>query len=197
VSAETEPRIAVAYDRAASEPDSAGGDYDGALAAVRDTTLDLLRALPERPERLRVRAGGASVDLDWRAGAATAVVAAPQPVAPSVASVASVAAGVAPAAASDGGGGSPVAAPAGGPDTATHYVCATSVGTFYRAPEPGADPFVVEGSTVGKGQQVGIIEAMKLMLPVEADRSGRVAQVLVEDGQPVEYGDRLFALDVG
>jgi acetyl-CoA carboxylase biotin carboxyl carrier protein len=114
-----------------------------------------------------------------------------------VASVASVAAGVAPAAASEGGGGSPVAAPAGGPDTATHYVCATSVGTFYRAPEPGADPFVVEGSTVGKGQQVGIIEAMKLMLPVEADRSGRVAQVLVEDGQPVEYGDRLFALDVG
>ena len=73
-------------------------------------------------------------------------------------------------------------------------VRAPSVGVFYRAPEPGAPPFVGEGDTVRPGQQVAIVEAMKLMLPVEADRAGRVVEVLKRDGEPVEYGEVLFVL---
>jgi acetyl-CoA carboxylase biotin carboxyl carrier protein len=67
---------------------------------------------------------------------------------------------------------------------------------FYRAPQPGAPAFVSEGDLVAPGQQVAIIEAMKLMIPVEADRVGRISAVLVSDGQPVEYGQPLFALEL-
>jgi acetyl-CoA carboxylase biotin carboxyl carrier protein len=70
------------------------------------------------------------------------------------------------------------------------------VGTLYRAPEPGAPPFVEVGTTVKKGQVLCIIEAMKLMNEIESDRDGEVAAVYVENGQPVQFGDRLFALKV-
>lgn len=73
-------------------------------------------------------------------------------------------------------------------------VCSPSVGTFYRSPEPGAPPFVAEGDVVRSGQQVAIIEAMKLMLPVEADKTGRVTKILKADGEPVEYGVPLMEL---
>jgi acetyl-CoA carboxylase biotin carboxyl carrier protein len=75
------------------------------------------------------------------------------------------------------------------------YLSAPAVGVFYRAPEPGAEPFVAEGDTVSAGQQVAIVEAMKLMIPVEADQPGRIAKVLKDNGEPVEYGERLFLLD--
>jgi acetyl-CoA carboxylase biotin carboxyl carrier protein len=86
----------------------------------------------------------------------------------------------------------PADAPAAGPDH--HAVCAPLVGTFYRAPEPGAPPFVAVGDTVQAGQQVGIVEAMKLMNPIVADRPGRVVDVLVADAEPVEYGQPLVTL---
>jgi acetyl-CoA carboxylase biotin carboxyl carrier protein len=70
------------------------------------------------------------------------------------------------------------------------------VGTLYRAPEPGAPAFVEVGSPVKKGQVLCIIEAMKLMNEIESDREGEVAAVYVENGQPVQYGDRLFAIKV-
>jgi acetyl-CoA carboxylase biotin carboxyl carrier protein len=73
-------------------------------------------------------------------------------------------------------------------------ICAPTVGTFYRSPEPGAEPFVREGDEVEAGQQVAILEAMKLMNPIEADRSGRVVRVLVPDGESVEYGQPLFEI---
>ena len=73
-------------------------------------------------------------------------------------------------------------------------LCAGTVGTFYRAPEPGAAPFVAEGDTVRAGQQVAIIEAMKLMIPVEAERAGVVVEFLVGDRAPVEYGQPLMLL---
>ncbi|MFI9561081.1 acetyl-CoA carboxylase biotin carboxyl carrier protein [Nonomuraea endophytica] len=79
------------------------------------------------------------------------------------------------------------------PDDLRH-VCAPMVGTFYRAPEPGAAPFVGIGDTVEKGQQIGVLEAMKLMNPIEADTSGRLIDILVPDGTPVEYGQKLFAV---
>jgi acetyl-CoA carboxylase biotin carboxyl carrier protein len=65
---------------------------------------------------------------------------------------------------------------------------------FYRSPSPGAAAFVKEGDQVVPGQQVAIIEAMKLMLPVEADKPGRVVEVLVKDGASVEFGQPLFRL---
>ena len=69
------------------------------------------------------------------------------------------------------------------------------VGTFYRAPSPGAEPFVKVGDTVKKGQVVCIIEAMKLLNEVEADAVGVVREVCVENGQPVEFGQALFILE--
>jgi acetyl-CoA carboxylase biotin carboxyl carrier protein len=72
---------------------------------------------------------------------------------------------------------------------------APMVGTFYRAPAPEAAPFVSEGDVVKEGQVLCIIEAMKLMNEIEARVSGRVVKVLVENGQPVEYGQALFLVD--
>ncbi len=68
------------------------------------------------------------------------------------------------------------------------------VGTFYRAPEPGADPYVKGGSRVAPGQTLCIIEAMKIMNEIQAETKGTVIEVLVENGQPVEYGQRLFKI---
>jgi len=68
------------------------------------------------------------------------------------------------------------------------------VGTFYRAPEPGAPPFVEVGDEVEPGQVVGIVEAMKLMNHITAELAGTVAQVLVGDREPVEYGQPLIVL---
>jgi acetyl-CoA carboxylase biotin carboxyl carrier protein len=70
------------------------------------------------------------------------------------------------------------------------------VGTLYRAPEPGAPPFVEVGSPVKTGQVLCVIEAMKLMNDIESDCDGEVASVYVENGQPVQFGDRLFAIKV-
>lgn len=79
--------------------------------------------------------------------------------------------------------------------TGLYHVTSPTVGVFYRSPEPGAAPFVEIGSIVGPGDQVAIVEAMKLFLPVEAGNRGRVAAVLVQDGEPVEYGEPLIALE--
>ena len=74
-------------------------------------------------------------------------------------------------------------------------VVSPMVGTFYRAPAPDADSYVEVGDQVDVGQTVCIIEAMKLMNEIEAEVRGRVAQVSVENGQPVEYGQTLFLID--
>jgi acetyl-CoA carboxylase biotin carboxyl carrier protein len=68
------------------------------------------------------------------------------------------------------------------------------VGTFYRSPEPGAAAFVDIGTTVKKGQVLCIIEAMKLMNEIDSEYDGEVVNVYVESGQPVQYGERLFAI---
>jgi acetyl-CoA carboxylase biotin carboxyl carrier protein len=69
------------------------------------------------------------------------------------------------------------------------------VGTFYRAPSPGASPFVEVGQTVKEGQPLCIIEAMKLLNEIEADKSGVVKQILVENGDAVEFGQSLFVIE--
>ena len=75
-------------------------------------------------------------------------------------------------------------------------VSSPMVGTFYRAPSPDAAPFVQIGDLVKKGQPVCLIEAMKLMNDVECDFAGRVVDILVENGQPVEYGEPLVKIEV-
>ena len=77
------------------------------------------------------------------------------------------------------------------------YVEVTSpmVGTFYRSPEPDSDPFVQEQDRISAGQQLCIIEAMKLMNPIQSELNGRVKAILVEDAQPVEYGQPLFLIE--
>jgi acetyl-CoA carboxylase biotin carboxyl carrier protein len=69
------------------------------------------------------------------------------------------------------------------------------VGTFYRAPAPGADPYVKEGDFIQKGAVVCIVEAMKLMNEIETEVAGRVMKVMVENGQPVEFGQALFLVE--
>ena len=68
------------------------------------------------------------------------------------------------------------------------------VGTFYRSAEPGAPPFVEIGSVVRKGQVLCIIEAMKLMNEIDSEYEGEIVSIYVENGQPVQYGERLFAI---
>jgi acetyl-CoA carboxylase biotin carboxyl carrier protein len=81
------------------------------------------------------------------------------------------------------------------PKVEGHVLKSPMVGTFYRAPSPGAKPFVEVGDTVKAGQTVCIIEAMKLLNEIEADKDGVVKAVLAENGQPVEYGEPLLAIE--
>ena len=97
-------------------------------------------------------------------------------------------AGIAPSA----GSAAPAAAPA---QPTGHTLKSPMVGTFYRAPSPGAPPFVEVGQSVSKGQTLCIIEAMKLLNEIESDVSGTVKAILVENGQPVEYGQPLFLIE--
>jgi acetyl-CoA carboxylase biotin carboxyl carrier protein len=87
------------------------------------------------------------------------------------------------------------AAEAAAPAPAGHIVKSPMVGTFYRAAQPGADPFVQVGSSVKEGDTLCIIEAMKLLNEIEADKTGTIKAVLVENGQPVEYGQPLFVIE--
>jgi acetyl-CoA carboxylase biotin carboxyl carrier protein len=97
-------------------------------------------------------------------------------------------AGVAPAAAP------PAAAAEAPPSFEGHMVKSPMVGTFYRAGAPGAKPFVEVGDAVKAGQTVCVIEAMKLMNEIEADKDGVIKAIMVENGQPVEYGEPLMMI---
>jgi acetyl-CoA carboxylase biotin carboxyl carrier protein len=92
----------------------------------------------------------------------------------------------------------PTAAPVEGPEDDTDVELAVVkspiVGTFYRSPEPGSPPFVDIGASVKKGQVLCIIEAMKLMNEIDSEYDGQIVNVYVESGQPVQYGERLFAI---
>jgi acetyl-CoA carboxylase biotin carboxyl carrier protein len=96
----------------------------------------------------------------------------------------------------------PAAATGGAPGEAapadavpTNAVTSPMVGTAYTAPEPGAPPFVSVGDTVKEGQTLVIIEAMKVMNQIPSPRAGKITQILVQDGQPVEYGEPLLIIE--
>ncbi len=82
-------------------------------------------------------------------------------------------------------------------DPSIHFVTSPIVGTFYRSSNPTSAPYVSPGDFVKPGQTLCIIEAMKLMNEIESDVAGEVVKVLVENGTPVEYGERLFAVRIG
>ena len=86
------------------------------------------------------------------------------------------------------------AAPARAAEPEGHLIRSPMVGTFYRAPSPGAKPFVEEGQAVSSGETLCIIEAMKILNQIESDKSGKVVEILVENGQPVEYNEPLFVI---
>ena len=88
----------------------------------------------------------------------------------------------------------PAAADTGDAEVELAVVKSPIVGTFYRSPEPGAPPFVEIGSQVTKGQVLCIIEAMKLMNEIDSEYDGEIVNVYVENGQSVQYGERLFAI---
>ena len=91
----------------------------------------------------------------------------------------------------------PAAAPAAATDAEGGELCIVKspiVGTFYRAAEPGAKPFVSVGDVVRKGQVLCIIEAMKLMNEIDSEYDGEITSIYIENGQAVQYGERLFAI---
>jgi len=94
-------------------------------------------------------------------------------------------------------GGVPIAAPPApepAPEEGLHMVKSPIVGTFYEAPSPGAPPFVKPGDAVEIGQVLCIVEAMKLLNEIECDVAGEIVKKLVTNGQPIEYGQELFAI---
>lgn len=101
-------------------------------------------------------------------------------------------------------GGAPMAAapqagreeePEGDEDSNLRPIPATMVGVFYRASSPETDPFVQVGQEVRKGDTVCIIEAMKMMNQIESDKAGRITSVMVQNGEPVEFGQPLFTIE--
>lgn len=140
-------------------------DYLRVLEAIQSGALQLLAGFPRQPSALRFQVGEVTVEAEW--AEAGPVVAAPL----ATAAVEAVAA----------------------PETLGAVVRAPSVGVFYRCPEPGADPFVAIGDRVSAGQQVGIVEAMKLMIPVTAQAGGVITGILKDDGDPVHFDEPLFS----
>lgn len=134
---------------------------------------------------IEIQEGEESVRISRNAAPVAAPIAAPVTIAaPAAAPVA------APAAA-------PVAAPAAAEEDAIdgHVVTSPMVGTYYEAPSPNANAFVKVGDKVNVGDTLCIVEAMKMLNQIESDKAGTIKALLVEDGQPVEYGEPLFVID--
>jgi acetyl-CoA carboxylase biotin carboxyl carrier protein len=87
------------------------------------------------------------------------------------------------------------AAPVTPAEPTGHIVKSPMVGTFYRSSSPGAKPFAEIGQTIKEGEPICIVEAMKILNEIEADKSGTITQILVENGQAVEYGQPLFVIE--
>ncbi len=150
------------------------------LKTLCEEASSLVGRLPKGLSRVKLSAGDYKVELEWEiAPAAAAPGAAP------------VAVAAAPAAGAPAGAD----APSGDVPDTRHAVVAVLVGTFYRQAEPGAPPFVEVGDVVEEGQDIAIIEAMKVMNHIQADRAGRVAEILVENGEMVEFEQRLIILE--
>jgi acetyl-CoA carboxylase biotin carboxyl carrier protein len=134
-------------------------------------------------DELEIKEGEESVRISRNSAAAAPIYAQPAPVAAPVAAAAPAAAPVASATEA-----SEPATPVG------HTVNSPMVGTFYRSPAPGASPFVEVGQQVKVGDIICIVEAMKMMNQIEADKAGTIQAILVEEGQPVEFDQSLVTI---
>jgi acetyl-CoA carboxylase biotin carboxyl carrier protein len=193
------PDTAFAYSSKAAE-------LEVVLAAVRYNALALHENAPRPPSHVRVAAGDIVVELTWaenvEAGPDRGVflpdLPRPRPrpeAAPTDGAVdrpADRPVGARPAGDNSAGGHG---FPADGGAANLTYLTAPSVGVFYHSSEPGAAPFVQVGDHVTVGQQVGILEVMKLMIPIEAEIAGRIVEVCQPNATSVEYGERLLGLD--
>ena len=148
------------------------------IELLEESNIDEIE-IKEGEESVRISRNGAQA----AANAAAATYAAPQYAAPPP----PPAAAPAPA---------PAAAPAAeaAPATSGHVVRSPMVGTFYRSPSPTSDAFVEVGSTVKVGDVICIVEAMKMMNQIEADKAGTIEAILVENGEPVEFDQPLFSI---
>jgi acetyl-CoA carboxylase biotin carboxyl carrier protein len=155
------------------------------VETVRRAAADLMERRADAPHTVRVRATEVAVEMTWDGAAVRSV--------PAQEGRTEAAAPATPATAATAATTVTAATPAAA-DAARRYLRSPSVGTFYRSPEPGSPPFVDVGSVVTPGQQIGIVEVMKLMIPVEADGGGRVVEILKADAEPVEYGETLVAV---
>jgi acetyl-CoA carboxylase biotin carboxyl carrier protein len=142
------------------------------IRAVWEEARDLIKRLEgSTVQRFSVEAGDTRIEIER--GMPAGVVAAPA-----------------------AGAATPAGDEAGAPELdGRHPIKAPLVGTFYRASQPGSPPFVNEGDTVDEGQVVAIVEAMKLMNQVQADKAGKVAEILAEDGAWVEFEQVLMYLE--
>jgi acetyl-CoA carboxylase biotin carboxyl carrier protein len=158
------------------QPTTTGKEDQEFVRSVWEEARDLVKRLEgSTVQRFSVEAGGTKIEIER--GVATSAVA---PVA-----------GAAPATAAG-----PAPAAEGEPELdGRHPVLAPLVGTFYRAPQPGAKPFVEEGDVVDEGQTVAIVEAMKLMNQVKTDQAGKVAEILCSDGDWVEFEQPIMYLE--
>jgi acetyl-CoA carboxylase biotin carboxyl carrier protein len=170
----------------AGQADTPPETTEQTLRVIRSIATEMLLELPRPPRGFRLRAGEVCLELEWPEPGQPIQVVAPLSTNGHKADTALHDFVVSEAVAPEG---------RAEPEAVSVTVCAPMVGVFYRSPQPGAAPFVTEGDYITPGQQVAIIEAMKLMIPVEADRAGRITAVLVPDGESVEYGQPLFALD--
>jgi acetyl-CoA carboxylase biotin carboxyl carrier protein len=146
---------------------------DDRLESIAREAHALLGKVGGPVRRISVQAGDHRIEIEWDPGAA--------PSGPAPLSTGGVLA--ADDAAGEGAGA-----------LAGHIVTAPLVGTFYRSPEPGSPPFVEEGDPIEIGQEIGIVEAMKIMNRVVSDGAGLLGRILVTDGEMVEFGQALFQL---
>ena len=152
-------------------------DIDDLFEQVSREAHELLKKAGGPVKRVSVRAGEAHIEIEWDPTAAPAPLTGGMPAA---------GAPMGQAALGDG---------AGADLGAVSAVTAPLVGTFYASPEPGAKPFVEVGDVVEPGQEVGIIEAMKIMNRIVSDVSGKVAEIVVSDGDMVEFGQKLMLVE--
>jgi len=145
---------------------------------VSDSNVSELEITEAEGKVRIVKSSGAPVVMATPVATTPAVVAAPVAAMPAPVAAAPATADAAPAA-----------------DPASHVVKSPMVGTFYRSASPGARPFIELGSVVKEGDTICIIEAMKILNEIEADKSGTVVQILAENGQAVEYGHPLVVIE--